>query len=132
MMGIVIAVFFSVGAMIGATITMYASIASRRREIGTLRALGFSRFAILRSFLVEALILALGGGLVGTLCSLGMGFVQFSMMNFASWSEIVFRFEPTPSILISALVASAVMGLIGGFSPAIRAAFTSPIQAMRG
>lgn len=131
-LGVVIAVFFSVGAMIGATITMHASIANRQREIGTLRALGFSRASILASFLLESILLALFGGGLGAVASLAMGFVQFSTMNFASWSEIVFKFEPTPGILIQALVFATVMGVLGGFFPALRAARMSPIQAMRG
>jgi putative ABC transport system permease protein len=131
-MGTLIAVFFSIGAMIGATITMYAAVANRQREIGTLRALGFSRLSILGSFLLEALILALGGGLIGAIASIGMGSVHLSMMNMASWSEISFSFDPTPAILIRALLFAGFMGLLGGFLPAIRASRVSPVAAMRG
>jgi putative ABC transport system permease protein len=131
-MGTLIAVFFSMGAMIGAMITMYAAVANRQREIGTLRALGFSRLSILVSFLLEAMILALGGGVIGAIASIGMGYVHFSMMNMASWSEISFSFDPTPSILTTALVFAAAMGLFGGFFPAIRASRVSPVAAMRG
>jgi len=130
--GVLIAVFFSMGAMIGATITMYAAVSQRSREIGTLQALGFSRFAILVSFVFEAIVLALGGGLVGVVASLLMGTVRLSMMNFATWQEISFSFDPTPSILLSALVAGAFMGFLGGLFPAIRASRLSPIEAMRG
>ncbi len=130
-LGVVIAIIFSIGAMIGAMITMYASIASRSREIGTLRALGFSRRSIMASFLLEALALALAGGLLGVALSLGLGTVRFSMMNFASWSEIVFSFSPTPSILLTALIFSALMGLFGGLFPALRATRISPLSAMR-
>lgn len=130
-LGVVIAIIFSIGAMIGAMITMYASIASRSREIGTLRALGFSRGAILVSFLLEALALALSGGLLGIVLSLCLGTVRFSMMNFASWSEIVFSFAPTPGILLSALLFAGGMGLCGGLFPALRATRISPLSAMR-
>jgi putative ABC transport system permease protein len=130
-MGTVIAVFFSLGAMLGAMITMHATVASRQREIGTLRALGFKRRSILVSFLFESLLLALIGGTIGVLASMAMGLVSFSMVNFASWSEIVFKFEPTPAILVKALVFAAVMGLLGGFLPARRAAKVSPVDAMR-
>jgi putative ABC transport system permease protein len=130
-LGIVIAIIFSIGAMIGAMITMYASIASRGREIGTLRALGFSRAAILMSFLIESLSLALVGGALGILGSLLLGTVKFSMMNFASWSEIVFSFTPTPGILLAALFFSGLMGIAGGFFPALQAARISPVRAMR-
>jgi hypothetical protein len=68
---------------------------------------------------------------IGGACALLMGFVKFSMVNFASWSEIVFSFEPTPAILVRAMVFAAVMGILGGFFPAIRAARVSPIEAMR-
>ncbi len=131
-MGVLIAVFFSIGAMIGATITMNASIANRQREIGTLRALGFSKLSILTSFLLEAVFLAGLGGVAGVVASLGMRFVRFSTVNFASWSEVVFTFEPTPGILITSVVVAGVMGLLGGFFPAVRAARMSPLKAMRG
>ncbi|HEX7669536.1 MAG TPA: ABC transporter permease [Polyangiaceae bacterium] len=130
-LGTTIVFFFSVGAMIGAMITMYAAVANRKREIGTLRALGFSQFQVLTSFLFEAFFLAFLGGAFGVTCSLVMTFVEFSMMNFASWSEVVFSFEPTPRILASALIGGGLMGIVGGFLPAIRAARTSPLVAMR-
>lgn len=130
--GIMVALFFSVGAMIGATITMYSAISQRSREIGTLQALGFSRFAILVSFVFEAIFLALFGGLIGTIASLGMGAVRFSMMNFATWQEMSFSFDPSPGILIGSLIAGATMGFLGGLFPAIQAARMSPIDAMRG
>jgi putative ABC transport system permease protein len=131
-MGTLISIFFALGAMIGATITMYAAVANRQREIGTLRALGFSRGSILFSFLLEAVVLALIGGAVGAVASLGMGFVHFSMMNFASWSEIVFGFEPTLTIMVTALGLALGMGLLGGFFPAVAASRVSPVAAMRG
>jgi putative ABC transport system permease protein len=131
-MGTLISVLFSMGAMIGAMITMYAAVANRQREIGTLRALGFSRSSILGCFLLEAVLLALAGGAVGAAASLAMGYVKFSMMNFASWSEIVFSFDPTPQIIGRSLIFAGVMGLVGGFFPALRASRVSPVAAMRG
>lgn len=131
-LGGLIAFFFSVGAMIGAAITMYASVANRQREIGTLRALGFSRFSILICFVAESTLLAALGGLVGIAASLALGTVRFSMINFSSWSEMVFTFEPTPPILIGAMIFAVGMGFIGGFLPALRAARISPLAAMRG
>jgi putative ABC transport system permease protein len=130
-LGYIIAVAFSLGAMVGAMITMYSSIANRRREIGTLRALGFSRFSILFSFLVESIVLAAVGGVVGVVASLGMSQFKFAMMNPASWSEVVLRFEPSVSMIVGSLIFASIMGLIGGFFPAKRAAFTSPIEAIR-
>jgi putative ABC transport system permease protein len=131
-LGILVAVFFSVGAMIGAMITMYAAVANRQREIGTLRALGFSGGSVLFSFLVEAMVLSFAGGLVGAVASLGMSTIHPSMMNMASWSEITFSFDPTPKILAVALSSAGVMGLLGGLLPAVRAARVSPVAAMRG
>jgi putative ABC transport system permease protein len=130
-LGIMIAIFFSFGAMIGAMITMHASIANRQREIGTLRALGFSKASILTSFLLESVLLAILGGAVGAAASLVMGLVKFSTMNFATWSEVVFSFEPTVGIVVWSFVVAGVMGLVGGFWPAVRAARMSPIEAMR-
>jgi putative ABC transport system permease protein len=131
-LGGVIAVFFSFGAMIGALITMHASVASRQREIGTLRALGFSRTSILFAFLLESVALALLGGTIGALASTAMGLVTFSMVNFASFSELVFSFEPTPGIVLTSVAFAGVMGVFGGFLPAVRAARVSPVTAMRG
>ena len=130
-MGTIIAVFFSVGAMLGAMITMHAAVANRQREIGTLRALGFRRRTILLSFLVESIMLALLGGVIGGVCSLAMGLVKFSTVNWASFSEVVFSFEPTPGILIGAMVFATIMGILGGFFPAVRAARVSAVDAMR-
>ncbi len=131
MIGYVCAFFIALGAMIGAMITMYGSVAQRRREIGTLRALGFGRLSILFSFLLETIFLSLFGGLIGLGGAMLLTFVDFSMVNFATFSEIVFTFHATPGILLWSLIAGAAMGLIGGLAPAIRAAKTSPLHAMR-
>ncbi len=131
-LGTLIAVFISIGAMIGATITMNAQVANRQKEIGTLRALGFSRRSILFSFLLEAILLALVGGGVGAAVSLLTQFIHITMLNQGTWSEIVFSFEPTAGIVISSMVLAGAMGLLGGFLPALRAARVSPIEAMRG
>lgn len=131
-MGTMIAILFSIGAMIGATITMNAQVANRQREIGTLRALGFSRRSILTSFLLESIVLAILGGGVGALAALSLKFVKITMLNAGTWSEMVFAFEPTPEILVRAMLLAGFMGVVGGFLPAIRAARVSPIEAMRG
>ena len=131
-MGTVITLFFGVGAIIGAIITMHAAIAQRQREIGTLRALGFSRLSILFSFLLESVMLALLGGVVGIVAALCVSFFKFSTMNFATWQEITFKFDPDPVLLGIGLLAGAGMGIIGGFFPALRAARVSPLEALRG
>ena len=129
--GVFIAVLFSVGAMIGAMITMYGAVSQRSKEVGTLRALGFSRGEVLLSFLIESSVLALVGGIIGSLASMAMTAMDFSMMNFATWQEIRFTFDPSPGIIGGSIAAGAVMGVLGGFFPAIRAARLSPIEAMR-
>jgi putative ABC transport system permease protein len=130
-LGSIVGVLFAFGAMIGAMITMYAAVANRKREIGTLRALGFGKVAILGSFLFEAVLLSLIGGGLGVLAALGMGFVSFSMVNFQSWSELVFTFEPTPATLVLALSIGGIMGFLGGFFPAIRAARMPLVRALK-
>ena len=130
-LGIVITIFFSIGAMIGATITMNAAVAQRQREIGTLRALGFSRTSILFSFLLEAVVLASIGGLCGLFSAFLLSFAEVSMMNFATFQEVTFGFDPNPLLLAIAFVFGAAMGILGGFFPALRAARVSPVDAMR-
>jgi putative ABC transport system permease protein len=131
MMGVALAVLFSIAAMIGAAITMNAAVANRSREIGTLRALGFSRGSVLLSFILEAIFLAIIGGIIGTGLVMLLGFVEFPIINFQTFSELVITFTATPSVVIRALVAAAIMGLIGGIGPAIRASRVSPVEAMR-
>jgi putative ABC transport system permease protein len=131
-LGSIIAFFFSVGAMIGAMITMYGAVSQRSKEVGTLRALGFSRGAVLLSFLAESIVLALIGGVIGGLASMGMSAVKFSMMNFATWQEISFSFDPSPAIILGSIAAGGLMGVLGGFFPAVSASRLSPIEAMRG
>ena len=130
-MGLIIAIMFSLAAMLGALLTMHGAVAQRRREIGTLRALGFSRLAIMFSFMLEALMLALVGGALGVVAASFLGLVEVSMMNFATWSEIVFKFQPSGGVVFWSLFFGVLMGLFGGFLPALRAAYTSPTQAMR-
>jgi putative ABC transport system permease protein len=130
--GWIITVFFILAAVIGAFITMNTAVANRRREIGTMLALGFRGGSVLMSFVLEAILLSLIGAAVGVLAAFFMSFARFSMMNFATWSEIVFRFEMTPGILVTAVVVGTAMGLLGGFVPAFRAARVKPVEAMRG
>jgi putative ABC transport system permease protein len=130
-LGTIVAFFFAIGAMIGAMITMYSAVANRKREIGTLRALGFGKGAIMTSFLLESLFLALIGGACGAAGALAMGFVEFSMVNFQSWSEMVFRFEPTPQIIVAALLFATAMGFLGGLFPAVSAARMPLIKALK-
>jgi ABC-type antimicrobial peptide transport system permease subunit len=130
-LGLTLSVIFSVGAMIGAMITMYAAVATRTSEIGVLRALGFRRGSILVAFLVEALFLGLAGWVVGLALASAMQLVQISTMNWQSFSELAFRFTLTPEIVWKSLVFALVMGLVGGFLPAVRAARLKIVDALR-
>lgn len=130
-MGLAIAIMFSIAAMIGAAITMNGAIAHRSREIGTLRALGFSRSSILVSFVFEAVALAVIGGVIGCVCVLGLSLISFSTMNLQTFSQIVIGFKATPAVFAKAVGFSGFMGLLGGLWPAIRAARITPIEAMR-
>lgn len=131
-LGGVISFLFSVGAMIGAMITMYGAVAQRSKEVGTLRALGFSRGAVLTSFLLESTVLALIGAGLGALAGLGLTVVKFSMLNFSTWQEISFSFDASPATVLVPMAAGAVMGIFGGLLPALHAARMPPVQAMRG
>lgn len=130
-LGIFITVIFSMGATIGAMITMYGAVANRTVEIGTLRALGFFRRSILLAFLIESLVLSLGGGLLGLGIASLLQFFTISTLNFGSFSELAFSFAISPGIVASSLCFSLLMGLIGGFLPAIGAARLNIVQALR-
>ena len=130
-MGLVISIVFSVGAMIGAMITMYAAVANRTREIGTMRAIGFPRRRVLVVFLIEAIWLSLLGGGVGVLAAAMMSLVTVSTTNWTTFSELAFSFALSPSIVLGSFVFAIVMGLIGGFLPAVRAARADIINSLR-
>lgn len=131
-LGIFVAVIFSVGATLGAMITMYSQVAARTREIGTLRAIGFGKMAVLVAFVRESVLLGLFAGLVGLVLASTLQLVSFSTLNFATFSETVFRFTLTPSIAGRGLVFAVLLGLFGGLLPAIRAARMPIVRATRG
>lgn len=130
-----IAVFISsvmaIGAIFGAVNTMYAAIASRAPEIGVLLTLGFKPRSVLASFLVESLIIALIGGAIGALLALPINGLVTSTTNWNSFSEIAFAFRVSPALLVAGMVFSVVMGLLGGFFPARRAAKQQVVEALR-
>src|SRR5690606_32895444 len=131
LLGMALSIIFSIGAVVGAMITMFAAVAARTAEIGTLRALGFRRSAVLAAFLGESLLLSLVGGVMGLLGAAMMQAVQVSTVNFQTFAELAFRFTLTPEIAVKALCFALVMGLIGGFAPAWRAARMKIIDCLR-
>ena len=129
--GNALSIIFSLGAIIGAAITMYASVATRTGEIGTLRALGFRRREILAAFLLEALLLSLAGGIAGLVAATFLQTITISTTNFTSFSELAFSFALTPAVITASLVFAVIMGLFGGVLPAIRAARMKIVDALR-
>lgn len=130
-LGLTLSVIFSVGAMIGAMITMYAAVANRTGEIGTLRALGFRRTSILATFLLEAVLLGVVGGIAGLMLASLMQFIHISTLNWQSFSELAFSFTLTPRIIVTSMLFAVLMGVVGGFLPAVRAARLSIVDALR-
>jgi putative ABC transport system permease protein len=130
--GVFITVIMAVGALFGAMNTMYAAVASRRREIGTLLVLGFHPLAIMSSFVFESVCVALLGGALGCVLALPMNGIGTSTTNFASFSEVAFAFRVTPVGMLAGLVFAAIIGAVGGFLPAVRAARQSPTSSLRG
>ncbi len=130
-LGTSLAVIFSIGAVVGAMITMFGAVASRTGEIGTLRALGFRRGAVLGAFLGESLLLSLAGGVFGLAAATLMQAVNVSTTNFATFSELAFQFTLTPRIALRSLVFALAMGFVGGFIPAWRAARLKIVDCLR-
>lgn len=130
-LGLTLSIIFSIGAIIGAMITMYAAVASRTAEIGTLRAIGFRRTNILIAFLAESLLLSLLGGVVGLAAASGMQAVSISTMNWQTFAELAFAFKLTPDIALASLIFSLAMGFLGGVLPAWRAARLNIVAAVR-
>lgn len=131
LLGLSLSIIFSIGAIVGAMITMFATVASRVGEIGTLRALGFRRNAVLLSFLAESLLLSLVGGLMGLGAASLMQAVSISTVNFKTFSELAFQFRLTPMIAVNSLLFALAMGLLGGFIPAWRAARLKIVDCLR-
>jgi putative ABC transport system permease protein len=129
--GTLVAIIMAVGSSVAAMNTMYAAVARRAREIGTLRVLGFSRGSILFSFLIESVLLALLGGLIGVLLTLPLNGVTTGIGNFVTFSEIAFNFHVGPKTITMGLVFAMVMGAVGGLFPALMAAKKEILIALR-
>ena len=130
-LGLSLTVIFSIGAIIGAMITMYAAVANRVAEIGTLRALGFPSASILAAFLMEALLLGLIGGITGLFLASFMQLITISTMNWQTFSELGFSFTLTFDIAGKSLVFAILMGFVGGVIPAVRASRLKIVDALR-
>lgn len=130
-LGMSLTMIFSLGAVIGAMITMYAAVANRTGEIGTLRALGFQRRSILTAFIAESLLLGLIGGCTGLFFASFMQLITISTMNFQTFSELAFSFTLTLEIMYRSLLFALVMGFVGGVLPAIKASRMNIVDALR-
>jgi putative ABC transport system permease protein len=127
-----IAALMGLGAIFGAVNTMYSAVAARSREIATLRALGFARSPVVVSVLVESLLVSLVGGAIGGLLAwAAFDGYQTATMNWQSFSQVAFAFAVTPALLTRGLIYAAIMGLLGGLLPAIRAARLPVVTALR-
>lgn len=129
--GVFIALFLTIGAMFGAANTMYAAVAGRSREIGTLRALGFSRSSILLAFLLESVVLCLLGGVLGCLATVPFNGYSTGAANFQTFSETTFSFSFGPVVLLEGVLLALSMGVIGGIFPAVRAVRLNVLKALR-
>lgn len=130
-LGIVITSIMAVGAVFGAVNTMYAAVSSRTPEIAVLLTLGFKPRNVMMSFLAESAVIAFIGGLIGCVLALPINGVVTSTTNWASFSEVAFAFRVTPDLLLSGVIFAVVMGIVGGFFPALRAARMPVVQALR-
>jgi putative ABC transport system permease protein len=130
-LGFLVAAIMAVGAVFGALNTMYSAVAERSREIATLRAMGFSGGVVILSFVIEALLISLAGGLLGCLVVLPLNGFTTGTINWQTFSHLAFAFKVTPDLLFAGLAFALLMGLIGGVPPAVRAARVPVAVALR-
>jgi putative ABC transport system permease protein len=130
-LGVLVAAVMAIGAVFGALNTMYSAVAERSREIATLRAMGFSSGVVIVSFVVEALLISLVGGLLGCLVVLPLNGFTTGTINWQTFSHLAFAFKVTPDLLLAGVVFALLMGLIGGVPPAVRAARLPVAVALR-
>jgi putative ABC transport system permease protein len=130
-LGGLVAFIMAIGAIFGALNTMYSAVAERGREIATMRAVGFSTWNVILSFLFEALLISLLGGLIGCLAVLPLNGLTTSTMNFQTFSNVAFAFKITFDLLLMGVLFALVMGVLGGLLPAIRAAVQPVSVALR-
>jgi ABC-type antimicrobial peptide transport system permease subunit len=130
-LGISLTIIFSIGAIIGAMITMDSAVANRTAEIGTIRALGYQRRDILIAFLLESSLLGFLGGLIGLFFASFMQLITISTMNFQTFSELAFSFSLNFDIIYMGMAFALIMGFLGGVLPAVRASRMMIVDALR-
>jgi putative ABC transport system permease protein len=130
-LGSIVAVVMGIGAVFGALNTMYSAVSERSREIATLRALGFGSGSVVTSFVIEALFIALVGGLLGCVVVLPLNGLTTGTINWQTFSHLAFAFRVTPDLLAMGIAFALAMGLIGGVPPAVRAARAPIAFALR-
>jgi ABC-type antimicrobial peptide transport system permease subunit len=130
-LGFSVAIIMAIGSAFAATNTMYAAVARRTREIGTLRAIGFGRWCILRSFMLESICLALIGGIVGVLIAMPVNGLTTGVGSFVTFSEVAFKFKIGPGAIAWGLAFAAIIGALGGFLPAWSASRKGIVATMR-
>jgi putative ABC transport system permease protein len=130
-LGMIVAVIMAIGAIFGAMNTMYAAVSSRTTEIGTLRALGFAPLAVMTSFLLESMVLAVAAGAIGIILAMPIDGLSTTFGNFVTFSTLAFSFHVTFAIVIEALIFAAVMGVVGGWLPARQAMKMPVVDALR-
>jgi putative ABC transport system permease protein len=130
-LGFLVAIVMGIGSVFAALNTMYSAVASRAREVATLRALGFGPISVVTSFVFESLFIAVLGGIVGCLGSLPVNGMAVSTMNWQTFSQLAFAFRITPTILGLGMIFAIAMGFVGGLFPAIRAARLPVASALR-
>jgi len=130
-MGMLVAIIMAVGSVFAAMNTMYAAVARRSAEIGTLRVLGFSKFSILFSFVLESVFLAVLGGLVGCVLAMPLNYISTDVGSFTTWSHFTFNFNVNPRVMVIGMIFALIIGAAGGFLPARNAARRQIIAALR-
>jgi putative ABC transport system permease protein len=130
-LGLIVALILGVGATFGGMNTMYTAVARRGKEVGVLRALGFTRGNVLLSFVIESVAIGIAGGLIGELLAVGVATVTGLNSRLMNVGEFIFSFQLTAGALVSGIVAAAVIGLIGGLLPALRAARIGVMDSLR-
>lgn len=130
-LGTVVTIIFSLGAVIGAMITMYAAVANRTVEIGTLRAIGFRRKSIMSAFLIESVFISLIGAVIGLFAASFLQLFVISTLNFGTFTELAFSFSLSSSVILNTFIFALVMGIVGGFLPAFRASRLNIVSALR-